>query len=120
MSGARGKDGALSDLYPRFGTASAAFGDIAQDAPEVALWRPFGERRVIDYSGDAADPWSGRAVEWTVVSQSMLNNALPEPMEAWAERAHETVVSTQKIILRVSAGPETRHVLRRKSRQDTR
>lgn len=67
---------------------------------EMALWRPFGQRRVRHLVGDAR---LRPNLEWVVVKQPLADEFAPS-FEAWLAQTHGRLVATERITATFYAG----------------
>lgn len=101
--GARGESFApvLAVLPPDAGP----LGLVAFDAPEAALWRPFGSRRISHITrDDTPEKIRGRGIKYALVSEAVL--AQHSDMDAAGWLAHFGAEKMAEFKLRIHAGQE--------------
>jgi len=68
------------------------------DDSEVALWRPWGSRRVVDWQ-------PGSKTEWLVASSAAIRHKFNQSAEEWAWENGYKIVSQTEITSKVQEGP---------------
>lgn len=118
----------MAVVYATYGQRNDVLGPVRQHLPpgvrEVgvfaggnnsiyALWRPFGQRKIIDLR-PTAEAFLSRPgdLEWVVVKDKEWADACPIPLPVWAQTNHATIVASVPIVELVSWGPENWTVLR--------
>lgn len=87
-----------------------------EDDTEVALWYPFGRRRVHHLVGLEQSRHSN--IEWVVVKNGLLDEK-PKSFDEWLRTTGGAVVATEMITSKVSVGPEKWSVVRFKPTLDS-
>ncbi|HEY0790109.1 MAG TPA: hypothetical protein VGD78_03485, partial [Chthoniobacterales bacterium] len=81
-------------------------------ATKVSLWRPFGERQVLE----ALNPTDRvHLPEWLVVCESGLVGQMPTSVDTWAHEVGATRISSTNVLLDERDGPLNWSVYRRRN-----
>ena len=86
--------------------AGRTIGLVTWDDPELALWKPFGQRRfrhVLD--GDTVPDLRRAGIRYVLVSQDKFSLVIPVPVADWIARLHGRVVQKIPLTLRAEVGP---------------
>ena len=79
---------------------------------EVALWRPFGTRKVIEVTPeDSLEEVKARGIHFVAVSQEALTIGYHMPITSLMAKWSATLVEEKSIVLLVRVGPETWYLL---------
>jgi len=87
---------------------------LGGNEPEVSLWKPYGERRVVFLGQNGYFPEQVNAV---VVSQQGLNGRNIPEVKLLAQSLSMAVVGEEKVIFTVSRGAESCYLLRAEGKQ---
>ena len=79
------------------------------DDMECSLWRPFGERTVVDLGALQMNALPD--LEWVVVKDDLVTNQY-QSFEQWMGKTGGTIISSQMITAKVHIGPERWSLLR--------
>jgi hypothetical protein len=75
-------------------------------APETCLWRPLGQRRVVDVRSDLSLEKAGQVgLEYVVVEMSDAERILGCPFPEWLQRMHGLEILRKPILLMASRTP---------------
>ena len=76
------------------------------DDSQLALWRPYGTRRVQELVGEAVWFREGTNFLWIVVKHETLREANGVVFQEWLSRTGAELIATENIASKVSAGDE--------------
>ena len=86
---------------------------VASDDPQVALWRPFGQRQVVDLtSWNSDDILRVKRVNYIIASDDELQAEFGQNPEAFAKSYGLQVVAHEAITLKIARGAEQWFVFR--------
>ena len=101
----------LAPLRKHIAEGERAVFFVGMDAPEVALWRPFGSHRVIDVSRTAPlEP--GRHPSLVFASESGLEAVYKDSMEKWIVAIGGRTIAKEEVVTKLGRGAETWWVIR--------
>lgn len=99
---------AFNSVVAQLPADAKVLGMVTFDQPEAALWRPFGERRIVHVRRtDTAESLRDRGVRYVLAGEDTPMQAFDQPLEDWVERLNARLVRSFTITLRVQKGPET-------------
>lgn len=99
---------AFNSVVAQLPADAKVLGMVTFDQPEAALWRPFGERRIVHVCrNDTAESLRTRGVRYVLAGEDTPMQAFDQPLEDWVERLNARLVRSFTITLRVQKGPET-------------
>jgi hypothetical protein len=76
------------------------------DESETSLWRPFGSRRVLDFtSSNAQELLNGQAVV-VVASERGVSEVYAMPLEEWLTKNRLRVIGSEMLLTKATEGPE--------------
>jgi hypothetical protein len=118
----------LDDVYGLFATRAFAFQQVLPlipatenciglvqngNAPEAALWRPFGSHRVVDVNaGDPVEAIKARGVRWLVVSRDALTYRAHTDIATVLGQWSAQVVAEEHFAMTVHQGDDAWYVVR--------
>lgn len=98
---------AFSSVVSQLPSDAKVLGMVTFDQPEAALWRPFGERRIVHVRRtDTAESLRDRGVRYVLAGEDTPMQAFDQSLEDWVERLNARLVRSFTITLRVQKGPE--------------
>jgi len=81
-------------------------GFIGENDSEVALWRPFGSRRVEDLS--KSSDW---IPPYVVTSDESMTTIFGTPVSEWVQSNHARIIATENFMTMTSRGPQNWYVI---------
>ncbi len=99
---------AFNSVVLQLPSDATVLGLVTFDQPEAALWRPFGERRIVHVRrNDTAESLHDRGVRYVLAGEDTPMQAFDQPLEDWVAKLNARLVRSFTITLRVQKGPET-------------
>ena len=102
----RDRNEALAPLCRYLPKGESRVGLLSDDDPQVALWRPFGTRQVMDWAalpGNGMETGTPRVV---VASEDAVQSHCHTSVEEWVASNHGRIVGEERLLTKVSRGPQ--------------
>jgi hypothetical protein len=97
----------LAPIRDHLPAEAKSVGFIGGDDPQIALWRPFGSRRIVEITPqNQTEVLGADGVSYVVVSPGILQLVFGQSVQEWSEQHRAAMLARERIIVKVTRGAE--------------